>query len=76
VGALDTRRNNTRRDHRCLEQPEIVAGKIEYLREGGDVRTRRQVNADQPQQRLIDDAQIRLHRRRWAAAAPTHGQVD
>ena len=58
----------------------MVAGKVKDLSEGGDFCARLQIDADQPQDGPVDDAQVALHRRlRRAAVRLTramHAQVD
>ena len=62
-GAFDARRHDARGDHRGLEQAEVVLREVEDLRELRDVRARAEIDAHQPQHRLVDHAQPRLDRR-------------
>ena len=56
-------RHDARGDHRGLEQPQVVLGEVEHLGQAGDVGRGAQVDAGQAQQRLVDDAEVGLHRR-------------
>src|SRR5690606_31018123 len=51
IGSLDPRRNDPGRDHRRLEQAQVVARKIEYLGQHGDLNRRPQVHTGQPEYR-------------------------
>ena len=64
------------RDHRRLEQAQIILGEIEHFRQLRDVRRRPEIDADQAQHRLVDHAQIDFDGRPWARIAAAHAQVD
>ncbi len=63
---------------RGLQQAEIVAREIEHFGQGGDVRGGAQIDAGQPQHRLVDHAEVRLDRRPRVAgsSAAAHRQID
>ena len=74
--AFDTRRHEARRDHRRLEQPEIVAAEIEHLRQIADFGAGFQIDADQPDHGAVDHAQIRFDGRLRRLARPIRGRRD
>ena len=74
--ALDARRHDARGDDRRLEQAQVVLGKVEHLRQVGDVRRRAQVHADQAQQRFFDDPQVGFDRRARRGVAAMHAEVN
>ncbi len=74
--AFQSGRNDARGDNCGLEQAEVVLGEVEHLGQVVDVGAGAQVHAHQPQDRLVDHAQIRLDRRSRRAVAPADGQVD
>ena len=73
--ALHSRRHDAGGDHRGLEQPQIVMGKVENFRNRAEVRAALQVDARQAQHGLIDDAEPGLHGRLGSARA-AHAQID
>ena len=55
----------------------MVPRKVKHFGQRGDLGARPQVDADQPQDRLVDHPKKAFHRRtRIPTALPTHGQVD
>ena len=52
-----------RRDHRGLQQAQVIAREIEDLGDGRDVGRAPQIDAGQPQHRLVDHAEIGFDRR-------------
>ena len=67
-------RNHARRDHRRLEQPEIVPPKIKQLLQVGDLRAGIEIHAHQADDGPVNDAQVgfdgRLRRPGARTAAP------
>ena len=74
--SLDPRWHDPRSDHRRLQQPEVIPAEIEHLAEIGDVGRGVEVDARQPQQRLVDDPEIDLHRRPGGRVTAVHAEVD
>jgi len=73
--ALQPRRHNARGNHRCLQQPQVVLGKIEHLGQRGHVGLALQVHARQAQDRAVDDAQVDLDGRAGLEVAAANAQV-
>ncbi len=69
-------RHDASGDDRRLEQAEVVLRKVEYLRQVGDVRRRAEVNADQAEQRFLDDAQVGLDGRARRGVTSMYPQVN
>ena len=74
--SLDPRRHDPRGDDRRLQQPEVVTTEIEDLAQIGDVGRGVEVDARQPEQRLVDDSKEHLHRRPGPGIAPVDAQID
>ena len=74
--SLDPRRHDPRGDDRRLEQPEVVTTEIEDLAQIGDVGRGVEVDARQPEHRLVDDPEEHLHRRPGKDIAPMDAQID
>ena len=74
--ALQAGRDDAGRDHRCLEQSEVIAGEVEDLLQVGQVGSGAQVDADQAQHRLVNGAERNLDRRPGGGVAAAHTQVD
>lgn len=76
TGTFDARRHNAAGDDGGFEKAEIILRKIKNIGEAGDVRSRAEVHAGQAQQRLVNDAQIRFHRRAGTGVASVHAEVN
>ena len=76
AGAFHSRRDDARRDDGGLEQAEVVAGVVEDFGQVGDLGDRAEVDADQAQHRLVDDAEVGFDGRARRGVAPVHRQVD
>ena len=74
--SLHTRGHDPGRDHRRLQEAEIVAGKIKHLREIGDLGRCAQVHAREPQHGFVDHPQVGFDRRLWGRIATMYGEVD
>ena len=74
-GPLHPRRHDAGSDHRGLEQPQIVVGKVEHFRNRAEVSAALQVDTRQAQHRLIDDTKPGFHGR-LGSARVAHAQVD
>ena len=74
-GAFHARRHNAGRDHRRLEQTQVVAREIENLSNRADLHAGLEIGADQAQHRLVNDAEPGFDGRLRCAQAP-HAQVN
>ena len=74
AGALHAGRHDAGGDDGGLEQAEVVAGEVEDLGDGGDVGGGLEVDADQAEDRLVDDAEVGLDGRRGAAGVAARGR--
>jgi hypothetical protein len=72
---LEGRRHPPRGDHRGLEQPQVVGGEVEQVRDGFWPHALLQVTADELQTRRVRQLQARFDRRLRRRVAPAHAEV-
>ena len=75
--ALEARRHDSRGDHRGLQEAQVVACEIEDFGDRSDFDAGFQIDADQAEHRLIDDAQVRFDGRLGLgrAAVAAHAEI-
>ena len=76
VGAFHARRHDAGGDHGGLQQAQVIAREIEDLGDRGDVGRGLEIDADQAQHRLVDDAEVRFDRRLGARRRPRTREID
>ena len=76
AGAFHPRRDDARGDDGGFEQAQVVAGVVEDLGEVGDFGDGAEVDAHQPQQRFVDDADVGFDGRARFGIAAMHRQID
>ncbi len=76
VASLEPRRDESRCDHRSLEQSGVVAGEVEHLGDRRHFGDRTEIDADQSEDRPIDDSQVTLDRRTNRSVSAAHAEID
>ncbi len=76
TSALERRRDQPRGDHARLDQTEVVVAEVEQLVERRHVLAGVQIHAGQTQERLGEDAAVRLDGRARLRIAPEDAEID
>jgi len=73
---LDAGRDDPGRDHRRLEEAEVVLGEVEHVAQRGDVGGGPKIHGREPEHRFLEHPQPGADRRARGGIASVHAEVD